>query len=62
VERDGCSYHQTVFACGGAGAGKGDHWELHPFACEVMYIPGGDPGPQPLVNSSHPGHGSLRSH
>jgi hypothetical protein len=28
----------------------------------VMYIPGGDPGPQPLVNSSHPGHGSLRSH
>lgn len=43
-------YHQIVFACGGAGAGKGDHWELHTFACEVMYILGGDPGPQHLVN------------
>lgn len=45
VERDECFYHQFVFACSGAGAGKGDHWELCLFACEVMYILGGDPDP-----------------
>lgn len=32
-----------------------------PFACEVVCILGGDPGPQHLVNSSRPEHGSPRT-